>query len=113
VVSLAPATLMTGEPRFQRRVEDFTCSNCGNVVAGSGFTNHCPGCLWSRHVDVYPGDRAADCGALMVPLAATYERGKYILLHECQGCGARKPNKAASGDNRNLLIQLTAVPFQP
>ncbi|MGH3544510.1 MAG: RNHCP domain-containing protein [Mycobacteriales bacterium] len=103
---------MTAAPRFQRRVEDFRCGNCGEPVAGSGFTNHCPSCLWSRHVDIDPGDRAADCGALMAPLSATYQRGRYVLLHHCQGCGARKPNKAAAADDREMLIALTAVPFE-
>lgn len=103
---------MTHQVRFQRRVEDFRCGNCGVAVTGSGFTNHCPSCLWSRHVDIAPGDRAADCASLMVPLAATYERGKYVLLHECQGCGMRKPNRAAANDDSELLIALTAVPFR-
>ncbi|MEK7158524.1 MAG: RNHCP domain-containing protein, partial [Patescibacteria group bacterium] len=43
---------------FQRRVEDFTCESCGAQVTGDGYTNHCPQCLVSKHVDVYPGDRA-------------------------------------------------------
>ncbi len=103
---------MTTGPRFQRRVEDFICGTCGRGVVGSGFTNHCPACLWSRHVDNAPGDRAAECGGLMRPVAARYERGRYVLLHECQRCGVRKPNRAAAADNSELLIQLVAVPFR-
>ena len=46
--------------------ESFTCKQCGRLVvsggAGSGHRNHCPNCLSSLHLDVEPGDRAADCG---------------------------------------------------
>ena len=54
-----------GGARFTRVVEDFTCGQCGAAVTGDGYTNHCPLCLWSRHVDINPGDRAAECGGLM------------------------------------------------
>ncbi|HCR42265.1 TPA: hypothetical protein DIV45_02815, partial [Patescibacteria group bacterium] len=36
---------------FIRTKEDFTCENCGHRVKGSGYTNHCPKCLYSQHVD--------------------------------------------------------------
>jgi hypothetical protein len=55
--------------KFTRRIEDFLCGNCGATVTGDGYTNHCPACLWSQHVDINPGDRAAACGALMRPSA--------------------------------------------
>lgn len=55
--------------KFQRCTEDFDCGHCGFRVQGNGFTNHCPQCLWSAHVDINPGDRAATCRALMEPIA--------------------------------------------
>ena len=48
--------------------DSFTCRVCGRLVvsagAGSGHRNHCPNCLHSLHLDIEPGDRAADeaCG---------------------------------------------------
>lgn len=36
---------------FTRVIEDFICENCGTEVKGNGYTNHCPKCLWSKHVD--------------------------------------------------------------
>ncbi|HLL91284.1 MAG TPA: RNHCP domain-containing protein, partial [Tepidisphaeraceae bacterium] len=66
-------------PRFTRQVEDFTCGHCGRSVRGNGYTNHCPGCLWSRHVDVNPGDRAAACGGLMEPVAVASTRHRYTI----------------------------------
>ena len=62
---------------FIRKTEDFICENCGAVVVGNGYTNHCPACLYSKHVDRSPGDRAADCGGLMEPVAVALKRGDY------------------------------------
>lgn len=42
---------------FTKTVEDFICAHCGTHVRGNGYTNHCPECLWSKHVDNNPGDR--------------------------------------------------------
>ncbi|MFA6992594.1 MAG: RNHCP domain-containing protein, partial [Candidatus Gracilibacteria bacterium] len=38
--------------RFSRTIEDFVCEKCGAKVKGDGYTNHCPKCLWSKHVDI-------------------------------------------------------------
>ncbi|NUS72047.1 MAG: RNHCP domain-containing protein [Corynebacteriales bacterium] len=95
--------------QFQRTVEDFECGNCGAQVTGTGYTNHCPACLWSRHVDVQPGDRAAQCQALMRPVRAHLDHGAFIITHECTRCGVRKLNKAARSDDRDLLIALSAT----
>ncbi|WP_419962425.1 RNHCP domain-containing protein [Psychrobacillus sp. BM2] len=29
------------------------------------FRNHCPFCLFSKHLDNYPGDRSSECQDLM------------------------------------------------
>jgi hypothetical protein len=68
-------------------------------VVGNGYTNHCPACLWSLHVDVHPGDRAATCRALMAPVQVLYERGELVLVHECTRCGHRKRNRASPDDD--------------
>lgn len=45
--------------------EDFVCEVCGTKVKGTSYTNHCPNCLWSKHVDQnVPGDRAELCHGL-------------------------------------------------
>jgi hypothetical protein len=85
--------------RFTRTRENFTCFNCVARVAGDGYTNHCPACLWSLHVDVQPGDRAAECRAPMEPINVLYERGRYVIVHRCTGCGTRRRCRAADGDN--------------
>ena len=59
---------------FTRKVEDFTCEHCGREVHGNGYTNHCPHCLHSKHVDVNPGDRAGLEAALTALLADPRKR---------------------------------------
>jgi hypothetical protein len=45
------------------------------------------------HLDVFPGDRAANCGGLMEPIAVTTHSKKgYQLVHQCQKCGAQAKN---------------------
>ena len=69
--------------KFQRTKEDFTCEKCNLVVNGSGYTNHCPRCLWSKHVDVNPGDRQATCQGFMEPMGVELKGGEYTILHRC------------------------------
>lgn len=92
--------------RFQRRREDFVCQRCAETVKGSGYTNHCPACLWSKHVDVMPGDRAADCGGLMEPIAVELEHGRYYLVHVCVTCGHERRNGLAEGDCRDAAAAI-------
>jgi len=94
------------EPAFPRTVEDFDCLHCGHSVSGSGYTNHCPRCLWSRHVDRNPGDRASTCGGMMAPLSVVSQRGGYRILHRCQDCGHQKWNKSAPDDDFEQLLAL-------
>lgn len=91
---------------FIRRTEDFICEHCGREVRGNGYTNHCPYCLYSKHVDNNPGDRASDCGGLMKPIRVEIRKGERILIHECERCGHRKPNKCAPDDNFDVLLDI-------
>ena len=75
--------------QFQRKKEDFICEHCGKEVKGNGYTNHCPECLYSKHVDINPGDRAEDCGGLMEPVELEQKDGKYIIDQNlCIMCGS-------------------------
>lgn len=93
--------------KFNRRIEDFICEHCGAEVHGNGYTNHCPNCLWSKHVDVNPGDRAADCGGLMEPVDVELKNGEYILLQKCKKCGHLRKNKVSPEDNFEEIIKLS------
>ncbi len=94
----------------------FACRRCGAAVPGSvpgsAHRNHCPQCLWSRHVDHQPGDRAAGCEGGMEPVAVMVRTdGEWALIHRCQACGALRANRIAGDDNPALLMSLAARPL--
>jgi len=92
--------------KFQRRIEDFVCLNCGFAVVGDGYTNHCPKCLCSQHVDVNPGDRAADCGGVMRPVGIDQRRGEYVIVQRCETCGHTRPNRVHVDDDRDAIAEV-------
>jgi len=92
--------------KFQRRIENFVCKKCGAHVKGSGYTDHCPVCLWGRHADVNPGDRAAECGEMMEPMRAEAKNGQYFIHYKCTECGHEFRVKSAPEDNFDEIIQL-------
>lgn len=94
------------EPKFQRRIEDFRCENCGSHITGDGFTNHCPNCLWSKHVDVNPGDRAEPCHGMMEPVGIQSKADGYRILFHCTRCGVERWNKAADDDEFEVILQI-------
>ena len=94
---------------FKRTIEDFTCEHCGERVVGDGYTNHCPHCLWSKHVDVHPGDRAAACLGMMEPIAIEGASGNYRIIHRCLRCGITRPNAVDRHDNMEVVIALAGI----
>ncbi len=95
----------------------FVCRHCGRRVlplTNGSYRNHCPFCLYSLHVDIEPGDRAATCGGLMRPVGVRYHTRKgYQILHRCERCGAEQFNKAARDtvqpDDLDALLRLPPV----
>ena len=93
----------------------FTCEQCGQIVVpltNGSYRNHCPFCLFSKHIDVLPGDRLSNCGALMKPLGIQYKSGKgYQVIHRCLRCGKRSVNRVAENtvqpDDIELVIRLS------
>ena len=92
--------------KFQKNKENFTCEKCGEKVIGNGYTNHCPKCLWSKHVDVNPGDRAANCGGMMRPIKIETEKGECVLTYHCEKCNFERRKKIESNDNFEEVIKL-------
>jgi len=91
---------------FKRVEEDFTCEHCSAHVTGTGYTNHCPRCLWSKHVDVTPGDRANECAGLMEPHSVEGTTDSYVITHRCTRCGALKRNKVMREDDLAAVVAL-------
>lgn len=97
--------------KFQRKIEDFVCDHCGHLVKGNGYTNHCPKCLWSKHVDINPGDRLATCQGLMQPIDLELKGDEQLIIHHCLDCGYEKKNKVAKEDDLDEIIKLSVVEF--
>jgi len=92
---------------FIRKIEDFTCENCGEKVIGDGYTDHCPKCLWGKHVDrEIPGDRESDCGGLMEPQKIVDKQGKYRINYRCLKCKHGFWVREGKNDDREELIKL-------
>jgi hypothetical protein len=97
--------------------ESFRCRHCRLDVPasapGTRHRNHCPSCLWSRHLDAdAPGDRAAACAGSMEPIAvAVREDGEWALVHRCSSCAAVSVNRIAGDDNAFALMRLAVRPL--
>lgn len=93
----------------------FRCVHCGaHVITNPMFAgvlnrNHCPYCLWSRHLDLLEaGDRLCACKAPMRPIGLTlkqnrkkYSRedsGELMIIHACVDCGRLSINRIAADD---------------
>lgn len=95
---------------FTKNDEEFICENCGAKVEPLGYTSrdHCPKCLCSKHVDINPGDREADCKGLLKPVQVLPDSKKgYIIIYKCTRCGEERRCKSANDDDIDLLIKLT------
>ena len=91
--------------------EEFICENCGRQVPKLGYScrNHCPYCLYSKHVDIDPGDRLEDCHGLLEPIGIESNSKKgYIIIFKCQKCGKIRKNKVAEDDDMDKIIALSA-----
>lgn len=105
---------------FKKNDNSFICENCGAKVEPLGYSsrNHCPFCLWSKHLDVNPGDRANDCMGLMEPIRVEPDPKKgYVIIHRCTKCGEIHRNRAANEaavqpDDIKLLISLTVGKYK-
>lgn len=93
--------------KFAKKVENFICENCGKSVIGNGYTNHCPFCLYSKHVDINPGDRSCNCGGLMKPIEIQQKNGEFVILHKCTKCGFERKNKVQENDDINKIIEIS------
>ena len=92
--------------------KSYVCGHCGETVDGGRYNNHCPHCLWSKHLDRdVPGDRASKCQALMKPIGVTQKKGQWRIVHQCTGCETHTITNSAPEDNFDLIIELSQTPL--
>ncbi len=93
----------------------FTCGHCGRRVgplpSGGRNRNHCPYCLYSRHVDAErSGDRASPCKGMMEPIGV-FERpnGEEVITHRCLVCGFERFNRVGADDDETAVAALPRI----
>lgn len=101
--------------RRQTETEEFKCGHCktfvGPPISGGRHRNHCPLCLFSKHVDHAPGDRKNVCRSLMEPIGTAFRRkGEQVIVHRCLGCGDVRYCRAAADDH--LLVCMRLPPME-
>jgi DNA-directed RNA polymerase subunit RPC12/RpoP len=93
--------------------EPFICENCGKDVKPLGYSSrdHCPYCLYSKHVDINPGDRLETCMGTLEPVSIENNSKKgIVIIYKCKKCSKTRKNIAAKDDNMNLIIKLSSNP---
>ena len=91
--------------------EKFKCMNCGMEVDTLNYTarDHCPRCLYSRHVDVMPGDRQNKCMGLMMPIGIEKYKNTYKIIYKCLSCGEVHKNIMAQDDDYDMIVELSVI----
>ena len=89
--------------------EDFICENCGIKVIKSKYTarDHCPNCLYSKHVDINPGDRSNKCQGLLKPIEIEKFKNSFKIIYKCEKCNQKHKNIAHNDDNMEIIINLS------
>ena len=89
--------------------EEFTCENCGEKVNKLNYTarDHCPYCLYSKHVDINPGDRLNDCKGLLKPIEIEKFKDTYKIVYICTKCNEKHKNIMAIDDDMNKIIEIS------
>ena len=95
--------------KFNMIDEEFVCENCGNKISKLNYTarDHCNYCLYSKHVDINPGDRQNDCHGLLVPCGVEKFKNTYKIIYKCEKCGMQHKNIMANDDNMDVIIYLS------
>ena len=95
--------------KFNMIDESFICENCNKLVQKLEYSarDHCPHCLYSKHVDINPGDRANNCEGLLEPIGIEKFKDTYKIVYKCQKCNQAHKNIMALDDNFDLIIDLS------
>lgn len=106
---------------MSEKEKGFICQHCKRWVPatapGTQHRDHCPYCLWSKHVDINPGDRQSRCKGMMEPIGLTFKhegwdkwgkkkQGEIMIVYKCQKCGKISINRIAGDDNPQAILDL-------
>lgn len=97
--------------RFNMIDESFVCEHCNKQVKSAKYTarDHCPYCLYSKHVDILPGDRSNDCCGLLKPIGIEKFKNTFKIIYKCEKCHKEHKNIICNDDNMDLIINLSVI----
>lgn len=95
--------------KFNMIDEEFICENCNKKVDKLRYSarDHCPFCLYSKHVDIFPGDRANECKGLLKPISIEKFKNTFKIIYKCEKCNQLHKNIVATDDNFDLIVDLS------
>jgi len=95
--------------QFTKLDEEFICENCKQKIEKLNYTtrDHCNHCLYSKHLDINPGDRQNKCKGLLKPIGIEKFKNTYKIIYKCEKCNEIHKNIMANDDNMDLIIELS------
>ena len=95
--------------QFTKLDEEFICENCKQKIKKLNYTtrDHCNYCLYSKHLDINPGDRQNNCKGLLKPIGIEKFKNTYKIIYKCEKCKQTHKNIMATDDNMDLIIELS------
>ena len=96
--------------KFTMKDESFICNNCNKQVEKLNYTarDHCPYCLYSKHVDINPGDRQNNCHGMLKPISIEKYKNTYKIIYKCTKCNQIHKNIMAKDYNFDQIIKLAS-----
>jgi len=97
--------------RFNELDEEFICEHCGEKVEKLVYSSrdHCPHCLYSKHVDINPGDRENTCKGLLKPIGIEKYKDTYKIIYKCEKCHETHKNIIAKDDDYDTILKISAT----
>lgn len=97
--------------QFSKLDESFICEQCNKKVEKLNYTSrdHCPFCLYSKHVDILPGDRANTCKGLLKPIGIEKFKDSFKIVYKCEKCDKIHKNIIATDDDFDKIIHLSVI----
>lgn len=95
--------------KFNMIDESFICEKCKKEVPMLKYSSrdHCMYCLYSKHVDINPGDRLNKCKGLLKPISIEKFKDTFKIIYKCEKCNMLHKNIMAKDDNFDLIIELS------
>ena len=98
--------------KFKMIKEKFICEYYRKKVSKLNYTarDHCPYCLYSKHVDIMHGDRKNECCGLLVPISVEKYKNTYKIVYKCNNCKQIHKNIIANDDNFDEILKIMQKP---